>query len=267
MHPIHFWNNNLWRLYTGITPERLIMSATCPPTQFKPCGPPNSCPPMRFNLRTHMKDDCCEKTWADRANEQIASYWLNCDIPQCNIDPGYLCEPGLYQQEPLLLCNKAKADSDLRNGCTGNIITHTGSRQQLKVRPYRTVPYMGQCRAPLMQPDVYSQLISGEQTRTGKGCNTLSGITIDRFTPLVPCLRYNIQDPDHYIPKYWVRGGMDTRAYIRNIDYLRACGIKKCKTPCQQNFCRYQSLSPYDAAKRGQTRNMPCLPGGQPISY
>ncbi len=231
---------------------------------MKQCGAPVDC--KRFlREKTNLRDDCCEVTWRDRANNLIANYWL--DSPaKCEVDPGYLCEPGLYEQVPPLLCNEAKLSSDLRNGCLGNVITHTGARQELNVRPYRTVPYMGTCRAPLMEPDVYSELISGESTRTGKGCNTLAGVTIDRFTPMVPCLYYNIQNPKHYIPKYWVRGGMDSRAYVRNIDYLRACGIKQCQTPCQKNFCAVKSLSPYEALERGQTKNLPCMPGAQMIS-
>lgn len=225
------------------------------------CGPPlnSNCPPRYLNQKTDMRNDCCEMTWRDRSNEIIANYWLDCPA-KCEIDPGYLCEPGLFDQRPPLLCENVCTGSDLKNGCIGNVITHTGARQQLRTRPYRTVPYMGNCRAPMMNPDAYSMLVSGESTRTGKGCNSLSGVTIDRFEPLVPCLRYNIQNPVHYIPKYWVRGGMDTRAYIRNTDYLRACGIKKCVTPCEKNFCALKDLPPEQALVRGQTANLPCFP-------
>jgi hypothetical protein len=218
-----------------------------------------NCPPNRFNKKTNIHNDSCEKTWKDRSNEMIANYWLDCPI-RCEVNSGYLCEPDLHIQKPPLLCNKAKEGSELRNGCLGNILTHTGARQQLNARPYRSVPYMGNCRAPLMDSDTYSMLISGESTRTGKACNSLAGVTIDRFEPLVPCLRYNIQNPEHYIPKYWVRGGTDTRAYIRNSDYLRACGIKKCVTPCEKNFCALQKLPAQVALNRGQTANLPCMP-------
>jgi hypothetical protein len=204
-------------------------------------------------------------TWRDRSNEIMADYWMYCPATCGQND--YLCEVGLEKQRSPKLCGTEQLSSDLRNGCLGNVLTHDRTRRNLDVRPYRTVPGMTQCLTPLMNTDVYSQMISGEATRTGKGCNSLAGVTINRFTPLVPCLQYNIQNPVHYIPKYWVRGGMDTRAYIRNVDYLRACGIEKCKTPCQRNFCVDQHLPPYEAIQRGQTKNMPCLPNGCPISY
>jgi hypothetical protein len=230
-------------------------------------GRPMNCPSRKLFQNTDMRNDCCEKTWRDRSNEIIANYWLDCP-PTCEINPGYLCEPGLNDQIPPLICDNISTDSDLKNGCAGNVITHTGAKQQLRVRPYRTVPHMGACRAPLMNPDTYSILLSGESTRTGKGCDSLSGVTIDRFEPLVPCIKYNIQDPVHYIPKYWVRGGMDTRSYQRNSDYLRSCGIsnKNCITPCQKQFCPIQKLPPKMALARGQTANLPCMPNSCTIN-
>lgn len=218
-----------------------------------------NCPPRTFNRNTSLKNDCCEKTWRDRSNEIFANYRFDCP-PNCEINQSYLCEPGMIDQLSPINPEKICAGSELRNGCIGNVITHTGAKQQLAVRPFLSVPYMGQCRTPLMNVDTYSALSSGESTRTGKGCNSLAGVTINRFIPLVPCLKQNIQDPVHYIPKYWVRGGMDTRAYMRNTDYLRACGIKKCVTPCQKAFCPIPELPANMALARGQTANLPCMP-------
>lgn len=218
-----------------------------------------SCQPSFIRQSTRQSNDCCERSWRDRSNEMIANYQTNFPA-RCELNPGYLCEPGMNDQIPPLLCDNIGTSSDMRNGCMGNVMTHTGSRQQLRVRPFRSTPYMGTCRAPLMDSDTYSALISGEQTRTGRTCNSLSGVTIDRFTPLVPCLQQNIQDPVHYIPQYWVRGGMDTRAYLRNADYLKACGIKRCITPCEKSFCAIKDLTPQQARQRGQTANLPCLP-------
>ena len=50
-------------------------------------------------------------------------------------------------------------------------------------------------------------------------------VSIDRFVPMVSCLK-NIQDPRNLIPEYWVRGGMDTRTIVRNINYMKSCGMK-----------------------------------------
>lgn len=219
----------------------------------------------QLNRGTNIRDDCCEMTWRDRSNQLMSNYWLDNPVP-CNNNPAFLCEPDLNMQRAPYNCQDFKLSSDLRNGCSGNVLTHDGRRKTLDVRPYRTVPGMTQCLTPLMDSDLYSQMITGESTRMGKGCNSLAGVTVDRFEPLVPCLKYNVQNPVHLIPKYWVRGGMDTRAFIRNADYLRACGIEKCKTPCQSNFCGPQQLSSEMQVSLGQTKNMPCMPGGTQIS-
>ena len=87
--------------------------------------------------------------------------------------------------------------------------------------------FLGRGESTLKMPDLKSRLIVGEDTSQSRACNTLSGISIDRFTPLVPCLEENVQNTKHIVPEYWVRGGMSTRNIIRNIDYMRTCGFKK----------------------------------------
>ena len=71
--------------------------------------------------------------------------------------------------------------------------------------------------------DVESKLKLGEDTFVPKSMNSLSGITIDRFEPLIDCIENNIQDTKHIVPEHWVRGGADTRAVIKNIDYRKHC--------------------------------------------
>ncbi len=74
-----------------------------------------------------------------------------------------------------------------------------------------------------------SQLSPGEDTSVKKSCNTLSGITIPHlFTPLVPHLDYNIQNPEHIVQEVvdqgWVRGGANSRLIVRDVNYLEQCG-------------------------------------------
>ena len=40
---------------------------------------------------------------------------------------------------------------------------------------------------------------------------------------MIPNLKKNIQDPNHIVPEYWIRGGESTRNVVRNIDYLKNC--------------------------------------------
>jgi len=221
-----------------------------------------TCDDSWLNKRTNLKEDCCETTWKNTANEIMSNYAFGFNS-HCNTNPNYLCEVGLNQQFPSLICGDITYDSQLRNGCSGNIVTHTKSRQSLNTRPYKTVPFMGECLTPLMNTDTYSQLLSGESTRTSKSCGVQA--RLERWTPQVPCIKNNIQDPKHHIPTYWVRGGMSTSAYYRNIDYLRACGIKECRDECQDLFCPDINVSERIKRQKMQGMNLPCLPGGIPL--
>ena len=214
------------------------------------------------NQRTSLKNDSCQTSWKNTTNNILANYVF--DIPAtCTINQNYLCELGLNQQIPSLQCDKSTIETDFRNGCSGNVLTHTGARQNLDTRLYKTVPFMGECRAPLMDTDTYSILLSGESTRTHKSCSTQS--SFERWEPLVPCVQNNIQNPKHFIPEYWVRGGLNTSSYYRNIDYLKACGIQKCKSQCQESFCPDIDVSDRIKRQKMQGMNLPCFPGSIPL--
>jgi hypothetical protein len=80
-------------------------------------------------------------------------------------------------------------------------------------------------------PVLENKIRTGEDTGQRKQCNTLSGIYIDRFVPLVPCLAKNIQNPVHLVTEIarpdWVWGGLPSRDLIRNSNYLSKCGYVK----------------------------------------
>ena len=208
-----------------------------------------------LNMRTSLKNDSCETTWKNKTNNILANYSF---FPSNIANQEYFDQLGLNKQTSVY--NDPRVESEFRNGNSGNIITRTGARQTLDTRQYKTVPFMGECRAPLMDTDTYSMLLSGESTRTHKSCNVQA--TLDRWDPQVTCIKNNIQDPKHYIPEYWVRGGLNTTAYYRNIDYLKACGIKKAKTPCQTMFCPDVDVSERIKRQKMQDMNLPYFPGG-----
>lgn len=107
------------------------------------------------------------------------------------------------------------------------VMTNPRIKQQLTTRPFKGWPYMGAGDTHIVNPDLYSKMSSGADTRTKKAADALAGVSIDRFIPLVPCLAENVQNTEHIIPEYWVRGGESSRAHIQNIDYYKLCGIKR----------------------------------------
>lgn len=117
---------------------------------------------------------------------------------------------------------KVNNDSSLRNG---RQLTHDKAPQQLFERPYLTVPYMGR---GVGDPCTENNLQEGEDTSQKRQCNNLAGVVIPhQFTPLVPCLQRNIQDPIHIVPEVnredWIRGGYPSRQWIKNTWYCRRC--------------------------------------------
>ena len=135
---------------------------------------------------------------------------------------------GVYQSSVGNQGGVVDEDSHLKDGSMGNILTSDKSKssKSLDTSHFLGTPFLGSGESVLKMPDLKSRLIVGEDTSQSRSCNTLSGISINRFTPLVPCLEQNVQDTKHIIPEYWVRGGMSTRNIIRNIDYMRTCGFK-----------------------------------------
>lgn len=191
--------------------------------------------PMRLNARTRMNEDACERDSLMRGNQIISERQFEKTFDQNNnySRSNYLnstLEAGVYQNSNV--DNEGHfvdEESFIRNGNAGNKITCEKNKatKLLQERPFITVPYMGAGQTSIVQPDIWSKMQGGETTRTNKGCNSLSGVTINRFTPLVPCLKENVQNIQHIIPTYWVRGGMDTRGQVRNINYYSECGIRK----------------------------------------
>ena len=184
-----------------------------------------------INRQTRLNDDYCEKENRIRNNRKMYNY-NNSQLSECSNRGHYLesvNQAGLYQSS-----NRdgqgefVNVGSDLRNGINGNILTSLKEKsdKQTETRLFIGAPFLGRGQTILKNPDIKSKLLYGEMTNLGKYDNSLSGVTINRFTPLIPSIEYNIQNVDHIIPEYWVRGGLPTRNNTKNINYIKSCGIK-----------------------------------------
>ena len=78
-------------------------------------------------------------------------------------------------------------------------------------------------------PNVESVIQGGNLTSFGdRACNVLSGVTIPNFfTPMIPRLSKEVQNPIHIIPEDnsegWVRGGIPSRDVYKLMDYNMRC--------------------------------------------
>ena len=188
---------------------------------------------LNLNNRTRLGEERCYNTTRDLQNHSTSTYMVSnykdCDCPAKNIRDIAMSEPTItyrdgYGWSSTDGCN-IDDDSKVRNAQN---LTNMRYIQQLNTRPYNTVPYMGRGTT---NPVLENKMRTGEDTGQRKQCNTLSGIYIDRFVPLVPCLAENIQNPVHLVTEIarpdWVWGGMPSRDLIRNSNYLSKCGYVK----------------------------------------
>lgn len=113
-------------------------------------------------------------------------------------------------------CN-IQNDSDIR---LGQKITAYKGPKSVKTRVFVGGPNLGRGE---YYPDVESKIRPGESTAMGRSVNVLSGVSINRFTPMLESIAQTIQNPQHIIPEDakdgWVRGGMSSRNMVRDQEY------------------------------------------------
>ena len=183
---------------------------------------------LKINKKTRLNDDQCYSMSNTQQSVSSGNYMLNnfhsCD---CKMDTVI----STATENPLMIFRDGYGVSDcvidesskLR---VGKVRKYPKCTNQLFERPYITVPYMGRGSG---NSKVESKLRPGEDTIQKKQCNTLSGIYIDnQFTPLVKNLKDNVQDPQNIIQEIvdnkWIRGGISSRQFVKDIDYLERCG-------------------------------------------
>lgn len=186
----------------------------------------------RFEIdkKTSLGSDSCYQNTADEQSVNVGGYQLNnhyaCGCGAKETEKIAMNQPTLifkdgYGASGMDGC-KIDTDSLMKNG---TIMTNPGCKQQLFSRPYLTVPYMGRGSGDSC---VESPLQTGEDTFQRRPCNTLAEVTLqNQFTPLLPCIKDNIQDSRHLIQedsnKEWIRGGLPSRQIVKNKEYQQYC--------------------------------------------
>ena len=207
------------------------MTELVPKIDIQKCGCSNNSKCPGFDKKTRTADDPCYVDYETVQSVSQGAYQLQnfrsceCGAPgprsvaysqpniNYNINQGWAGENGCLVDNDSILRQEHK-------------LTNMNTINQLFERPYLTVPYMGR---GVPHPNEETVLQPGESTTMKKSCNTLAGISIENyFTPMVDNLRNNVQNVKHIIPEdsseSWVRGGLSSRAMVRNYDYIERCG-------------------------------------------
>ncbi len=176
-----------------------------------------------INQDTRLSYDQCYVSGMETTNSRLSQYAL--DGRQINSDSLNHTEiRGLYRNNHDGKGTYVNDETKLRHG---QACSEKGRvAKSLDTVLFAGPPFMGNGSAVLKNPDLKSTLMNGEQTHVKKSNAPTCGVTIDRFTPLIPCIADNIQNTEHIIPEHWIRGGMSTRTVIKNADYLKSLGNK-----------------------------------------
>ena len=153
---------------------------------------------MDINRLTKTRDDLCGIQQYYSQSPGPGKYTTTNLVPDARqVNPIASEQQLMYPGEGYGL-NNANVDSDsmLRNEAS-----FKSNRCQIRAqaRPFLTVPFMGGGRG---NPDVESNLLHGEQVKQQKECGTVTETAFEGvWTPLVPSLSENIQNPKNLIPE------------------------------------------------------------------
>lgn len=173
---------------------------------------------MSINRMTHPRDDMCGIQSYYSQSVGPGSYSTTNLVPSArNVNPMAVDNHMVYPREGYGANNAAIDTESLLKNHPSFKNNRCNIRPQ--TRPFLSVPYMGGGRG---NTDVESVLLHSQQVRVGKECGTVTEMSFDGvFTPMVPSLERNIQNPANLIPEVaaegWIRGGMPSRLYNRDM--------------------------------------------------
>jgi hypothetical protein len=174
---------------------------------------------LSINRMTHIRDDMCGIQSYYTQSVGPGRYTTTNLTPAArDVNPMAIENHMVYPREGYGVNNAAiDTDSAIRNH---PVFKNNRCMIRPQARPFATVPYMGGGRG---NADVESMLLHSQQVRVGKECGTVTEQAFDGvFTPMVPSLERNIQNPANLIPEVaaegWIRGGLPSRLYNRDLN-------------------------------------------------
>ena len=170
---------------------------------------------------TRIHDDPCDQVVQNRERVGPGAYQVT------NLVPAVTTAMGTAYQQAVIppasagygwSASAIDVDSVLRNHSIQTNSPHCPIRGRVQPRPFATVPYMGRGKG---DAQLESKLQMSAFVRQGKECGTISETFYEnQFTPMIPYVAENVQNPVHLIPevasKGWVRAGVPSRQWVRD---------------------------------------------------
>ena len=174
-----------------------------------------------LDTQTRLNDDGCYETGENKQNNNINDYMLSnyasCECNLNNVLNTSLENQGITVKDGYGVSNcNIDNDSVLRQG---NVKRHNKIDQQLFPRPYLTTPSVARGK---VKPNLESKLLNAQMVKRHGQMQFYDQSHV--FTPLVPNLAKNIQNPNNIIQDHvtcnWVRGGISSRDSVKYDDYM-----------------------------------------------
>lgn len=169
---------------------------------------------------TRVHDDPCDQMVQNKESAGPGTYQVT------NLVPASQDAYGIAYQQPAVpaapgygwSAASIQADSVLRNHAVQTNSPHCPIRGRVQARPFVSVPYMGRGKGEAF---LEAKLQQATFVRQGKDCGTISDTFYEnQFTPLIPYVSQNVQNPVHLIPEVasvgWIRAGIPSRQWVRD---------------------------------------------------
>lgn len=179
---------------------------------------------MEWNHLTRLSQDICAQTLEEKQSQEPGLYQVQAPgYRWCESSGSYaqfMSEPTHYYKQYRNACT-VQEDSKLRYAP----LTNKRYINQLFTRPYAG-SFHGAGQRSLGNKDVESQLIYGLDTRGWalRSGDVLAGVSINRFETLP---EYGNPQRVQHVVEPWIRGGDNTRDYVRRVNYEKQCLNRK----------------------------------------
>lgn len=175
---------------------------------------------MNINNKTGLFYDKEERTSQDKNNDILFNRMINTHGLIGNNYNQITGNVGLYQNNRSGMLKNIDNHSNMQNGKIGNTMTANKGRlnKSLPTRVFAGNPHKKSQIHQTMNVDVSSKLIQGKMITKNRRTDSLSGITIDRFIPLVDKLKNDVKNASQSINNE-LRRGKNTRNTLRSIRY------------------------------------------------
>ena len=189
-----------------------------------------------FNKEHRVGTDNCARESGNDQNKRMEDYMLfnsyRGNVLECTDEVKkireFMTENNMTMREGYGFTNACQVDNDSMMRIDSNKINR--DRNQIFTRTFQAVPDLSKGD---INVDNESRIQQGEITFDDFQCE---GKPFDVFTPMLPCLKANIQNPEHIVES-WTRGGDTTRDTIKQKEFLEKNGYQFDGISLQKKQC------------------------------